>query len=451
MNSATSRFLARSAQAASILMLAAGLVFGAVQPAHAVKIQEVKTPGGITAWLVEAHGIPIITLKAVFRGGAALDPQGKEGLANMVSDLLDEGAGELDSLAFHRRLEDLSIGFDVTAGTDNFGVGLRTLKANREEAFKLLGLALAKPRFDAEAVERIRTQIISGLERDADDPDTIAARHLRKTIFPNHPYGRPVRGTIESVKKITAEDLHQFVASRLARGDLILAVVGDITPTELATLLDKTFGPLPAKAAPVNIPDVTPAASGKVIVVEKDIPQSTVLFAQRGLKRSDPEWYTGEVVSYVLGTGGFTSRLYQEVREKRGLAYSVYAGLTPYQHAGLMEGEVGTENAHARESIDRIRAEFRRMRDGGPTQAELDAAKTYLTGSFPLRFDNTSHTANILAAMQIEHLGIDYLEKHDKLIEAVTLDEARALARKLLDPDHLTFVVVGKPGKGKPS
>ena len=435
----------RVSRASTIVVLAAGLVLAFAGPAAALEIQEVRSGGGIVAWLVEAHGIPIVALQAAFRGGAALDPDGKEGLANMAADLLDEGAGDLDSQAFHGRLEDLSIGFSVSAGRDDLSLGLRTVKANQDEAFRLLALALTKPRFDAEAVERVRSQIITGIERDADNPHAIAAREFRSVLYARHPYAYPVEGTLDSIKAIAPDDLRRFVDARLARSNLVLAVVGDITATELAGLIDRTFGGLPATPAPATVPDVVPATSGKIVTVEKDIPQSTVLFGQRGIKRDDPRWYGAEVVNYILGGGSFTSRLYQEVREKRGLAYSVYTALAPYDHAALIEGAVGTENGRVGESIARIRAEFRRMHDDGPTEAELEAAKTYLTGSFPLRFDNTSHTASILVAMQLEKLGRDYIGKHNALIEAVSLDAARKIAHDLLDPDHLTFVVVGKP------
>jgi len=434
------------ARATSFVLFAAWLALACARPAAALEIHEVKSRDGIVAWLVETHAIPIVTLQAAFRGGAALDPRGKEGLANMVADLLDEGAGDLDYQAFHGRLDDLSIGFSVSAGRDNLSLGLRTVKANQEEAFRLLALALTAPRFDAEAVERVRSQIIARIERDADSPYAIAAREFRGVLYSRHPYANPIEGTLDSVKAIGPDDLRRFVGARLARGNLVLAAVGDITPDELANLIDRTFGELPATAASAAVPDVIPATSGKIVTIEKEIPQSTVLFGQRGIRRNDPRWYGAEVVNYILGGGSFISRLYEEVREKRGLAYSVYTVLSAYDHAALIEGKVGTENGRVGESIARIRAEFRRMHDEGPTEAELGAAKTYLTGSFPLRFDNTSHTASILVAIQIENLGIDYIEKHNALIEAVSLDAAKKIARDLLDPDNLTFVVVGKPG-----
>ena len=436
---------------APLVIAAAFVALAALSsPALAVHIQEVRSPGGIAAWLVEEHGIPLVALEATFRGGAALDPPGKEGLANMAATLLDEGAGDLDSQAYHARLEDLSIRLGADAGRDDLTIGLQTLKANEAEAFRLLALALTAPRFDADAVTRVRGQIEAELGRESDEPHAVASRTFWRTLFPDHPYGRPAAGTPESVARIAVEDLRTVAKSRLARGNLVIGVVGDITAAELAPLLDRTFGALPADSAAAEPTEVRPEAGGQATIVERDVPQSTVLFGQRGPKRENPEWYAAEVVIHILG-GGTTSRLFQEVREKRGLAYSVWTALAPLDHAGLIQGGLGTENAHVDESIERIRAEFRRLRDEGPTQAELDAAKTYLTGSFPLRFDSTAHTARILVAMQLDHLGIDYIERHDGLIAAVTLDEARKFARETLDPDHLTFIVVGKPGKGNPS
>ncbi len=414
-------------------------------PAGAVEVQRVVSPGGIEAWLVEDHSIPIIAVQATFRGGSALDPAGREGLAYFVSKTIDEGAGELDSQAFQGRLDDLVITLRFNAGLDNFGAGLKTLTENRETAFDMLRLALTEPRFDMEAVERIRRAIVSGLSRDLEDPDYLARREWWRQAFPDHPYGRPVRGTPESLAAITPADMHEFVRTRLGRDNLVIGVVGDITGDELGPLLDRTFGALPARAADWTVADVPPRLSGAVSVITKDVPQSTVVFGQAGPKRNDPDWYAAYAVNYVLGGGGFTSRLYQEVREKRGLAYSVYSYLSPMDHAGLLLGGVGTANARVKDSLALIREEFRRMRDEGPTEEELEDAKTFLTGSFFLRFDRSDRIARILVAIQLDELGIDYLDRRNALIEGVTLEDARRVARKVLDPEGLTFVVVGRP------
>jgi zinc protease len=412
--------------------------------AGAVEVKSVKSPGGIEAWLVEDHTVPVVSLEVAFLGGAATEPKEKAGLANMTASLLDEGAGELDSQAFARRIEDLASSLRFTASQDNLAASLRTITANIDPVFDLLRLAVTKPRFDAEPVARVRSQIVVSLARKAESPNTIAGRVWWRSAFPDHPYGRPSEGTPETVPTITVEDMRQFMRSRVAKDVMTIGVVGDIDAARLAVLLDATFGALPATAAPAPVADAMPVNAG-LLLAKKPIPQSVVTFGQNGLKRDDPDWYTALVVNYVFGGGGFTSRLTTEVREKRGLAYSVYSYLAPLKHTGVLIGGVATENGRVAQSLDIIRAEWRRMRDEGPTADELDKAKTYLTGSFPLQFDSTGRIAGTLVDIQQNNLGIDYLEKRNAYIAAVTLDEARRVAKRLYDPDALSFAVVGAP------
>jgi len=417
----------------------------AASPAQAVDVQRVQSKGGIVALLVEDHTNPIINLNLAFRGGSAHDPAGMEGLGEMVSGLLDEGSGKLDSQAFQGRLEDLAIGLRFSAGRDTFGGTLSTLTVNRDEAFALLKTALTTPRFDEEPVARIRSQILAGLRQESEDPDTIAGKTLMKAMFDGHPYGRPSGGDKESIEAITVDAMRTFVAERLARDNLVIGVVGDISATELGVLLDSTFLDLPAHAKSWSLPDVTPPEKGQQIVVRKDVPQSAILFAQNGLKRDDPDFYAAYVMNYILGGGGFTSRLYTEVREKRGLAYSVYSYLSPYDYTALIAGGAGTANARVGETIRIVRDEWSRMAEQGVSEAELADAKTYLTGSYPLRFTSSDNIARMLTGIQLDNLGIDYFDRRNELIEAVTLDDVNRVARHWLDPDRLTIVIVGEP------
>jgi len=437
----------RSIVLAAILTLTVipALIPMAAQPARAIEVQRVISPGGIEAWLVEDHSNPIISLDLAFRGGAALDPAGKEGLANLVSGLIDEGAGTLDSQAFQGRLAELSISLSFSTGRDTFGGEMMTLTENRDTAFELLRLALTEARFDAEPVARVRSQILAGLARDSQRPKSIVGRTMNKVLFPDHVYGRPTRGTTATVPTITAADLRRFVAERFARDVLVVGVVGDIAAEELARRLDQTFLGLPAAPAPAEVAETTPDGQGDVVVVERDIPQSIVAFGHAGIARDDPDYYAAYVVNYILGGGGFASRLYEEVREKRGLAYSVYSYLSPLEHAPLVMGGVATQNGRVAESLELIRAEWRRMAEAGPSETELHHAKTYLTGSFPLRFSSSSRISGMLAGMQHQNLGIDYLERRNALIDAVTLEDARRVAARLYDADKLTVVVIGQP------
>ncbi len=428
---------------AGMLLIMAFLVYG--RPALAVEVQRVESATGIVALLVEDHINPIINAQFVFRGGSALDPDGMEGLADMVSGLLDEGAGDLDSQAFQRRLEELVVSLSFSAGRDSFGGRLSTLTKNRDDAFSLLKLAVTAPRFDDEPVSRIRSQILAGLRQESEDPDAIAGKALFKALFDGHPYGRPSGGTTESIEAINVDAMRSFVTDRLARNNLVIGVVGDISPAELSTLLDNTFGNLPAQATSWELPDVAPPEKGQQIVIQKTVPQSAILFAQRGLKRNDPDFYAAYVMNYVLGGGGFTSRLYNEVREKRGLAYSVYSYLSPYDNTSLMLGGAGTANARVGETIQVIRGEWQLLADLGVTEAELADAKTYMTGSYPLRFTASGQIAGMLTGIQIDDLGMDYFDKRNDYIEAVTLDDVNRVARQWLDAGSLTIVIVGEP------
>jgi zinc protease len=413
--------------------------------ASSLPVQRVVSPGGIEAWLVEDHTNPLIAVSVGFLGGAALDPEGKTGLAELLSGLLDEGAGNLDSRTFQQRLADLAAELSFETGQDDFTGGMRMLSANRDASLELLRLALTAPRFDAEPLERVRRQMVALIARNADDPDEIVGRTWQAAVFPNHPYGRDSLGTPQTLAAITADDLRRFVKERFARDNLHIGVVGDVTAAELGPLLDSTFGALPATSVPVDVPDVTPNAVGQVIVVERDIPQSIVAFGHEGIMRHDPDFYAAYLVNHILGAGGFTSRLTEEVREKRGLAYSIDTYLATYDHAALLAGGVGTQNARVAETLALVRQEWQRMRDEGPTEQELADAKTYLIGSYPLRFTSSGATARALVGVQLEGFPPEYFAERNGYIEAVTLEDARRVARRLLAPENLAVVVLGKP------
>ena len=414
-------------------------------PARAVTIEEVKSTQGITAWLVEDHSIPVVSMSAAFRGGAALDPAAKRGLANFTVDLLDEGAGDLDSTAYQSKIEDLASRLSFGAGSDMISVRLRTLTGNLAPTFDLLRLALTQPRFDPEPVARVRADVLDSIAREQRQPTSLASRIWWRTAFPAHPYGLSPRGTADTVNAITTDDMRQLVHHRFAKDVLIVGVVGDITPAQLKPLLDSTFGGLPDHAAPDTVPNAAAQTTGEVEVATMPIPQSVVVFGEPGITRDDPDWYAALLDLNILSAGGLTSRVALEVREQRGLAYSVSASLDPLEHAGVILGEVGSQNAHVAESIDVIRNTWRRMHDDGPTAKELAAAKTYVTGSFPLGLDSTSRIAGILVSIQFDRLGIDYLGKRDAIIDSVTLADAKRVAKRLLSPDNLLFAVVGKP------
>jgi zinc protease len=421
-------------------------------PAHAaMNVQEVTSPGGVKAWLIEDHSMPLIAVGVGFHGGSALDPQGKEGLARFVSATLDEGAGDLPSREFQQRLNDLAIDFNFDAGIDDFTGTLRTLTDRRDQAFDLLHLALTAPRFDAEPVERIRGQLLAILADSSGEPGSIADRVWWHAAFPDHPYGRQTAGTAAGLKAISADDLRGFVTSRFARDNLILGVVGDISAADLKPLLDRTFGALPAAAGAIAVSESKPAASGAVMVVDRAVPQSVVLFGANGIKRQDPDFYAAYVMNHILGGGGFSSRLMQEVREKRGLVYSIDTNLLTLDHAAVVQGALGTKNASVAEAMALVKQEWKRMREDGPTADELAGAKLFLTGSYALRFGSTTAIANALVGVQLENFPPDYFAKRNGYIEAVTLEDVKRVAKRLLDADALTFVIVGQPAGVTPT
>jgi zinc protease len=429
-----------------LVLVVLGAIFAFDSAAFAAKnVERVVSPGGIEAWLVRDTSVPLLSLEFSFRGGAALDPAGKEGRADFTADLMTEGAGDLDSQAFQKVLEDRSIRLGFDAGLDTVQGSLRTLAVNRDTAVDLLRLALTRPRFDAADVERVRAQKLADLARASTNPNSIARRAWAAAAYPEHPYGRDSRGTPGTVKSLGPDDFRTFVAERLARDNLVIGAVGDITAAELGPLIDRAFGGLPARSLPANVPATSPQGEGRTILVRMSVPQSVVVFGAASVKRDDPDYYVALVANYILGGGGFNSRLTNEVREKRGLAYSMFTGLSPLDHAGQFTGGTGTQNARLAETLQVTREVLQRMRDAGPTAEELADAKRNLTGSFALGLDSTGRIARTLVGMQYEKLGIDYLDKRNGYIEAVTLEQARTIARRLFDDRRLLVVVVGNP------
>jgi zinc protease len=433
--------------AGAILVLAAALL--GPLPAAAMSIQRVVGDSGVEAWLVEDHSLPVVSLRFAFAGGAALDPAGKDGTAAMAAALLDEGAGPYDNVAYRHRLDDLAAELRFSAGHDEFDGSLRVLAGNLKETAELLRLALSEPHFADEPIARVRGETVAMLERQARNPRSLAGRLWMRDAFEHHPYGRDTAGSAKTVAAIAHAELADFAARQFRRKGLVIGVVGDVTPGELSGLIDRVFGGLPAGDGPGEpdtvIPEAKPADDGALVVSRAAVPQSVVTFGQTGPKRDDPDWYAAYVLNEILGGANFRGRLMKEIREKRGLAYGVSTELMPYRHAGLILGTVATENRRVGESIALVRSEWQRMHDEGPSEAELRDAKAYLSGAFPLSLDSTQRIAGLLVRIQSDRLGIDYLDRRAGLIAGVTLDQARAVARRLFDPARLSFAVVGDP------
>jgi zinc protease len=415
-------------------------------PSHAAaKIQHLISPGGIEAWFVQDSTVPLIAMEYAFGGGATQDPADKAGVGNLVADTLDEGSGDLDSSTFHERLDRRAIELSFTSTRDYFRGSLRMLKDNRDEAFDLLRMSLTSPHFDSADVERIRSQVISGLRRDTTNPSALAGRKFLEIAYGDHPYGRQAAGTLESVARIDVADLKDYVRRVLARDTLKIAVVGDVDPATLGQLLDKTFGGLPAKASLTPVPDVEAAKPPQRAFVPLDVPQTVVMFGGPGFMRHDPNFMAAYVANHILGGGGLSSRLYHEVREKRGLAYSVSESLLWADHSALFIGNTGTRADRAGETVEAINKEIRKMAEEGPTQQELDEAKSYLKGSQMLSLDTSSKLASALLQYQTDRLPIDYIEKRNAIVDAVTLDDVKKAGQRLWGQGLLTVIVGRAP------
>ena len=421
------------------------LAFCAGPPAaSAMTIEQIVSPSGIHAWLVREHAVPLVALNYSFHGGSSQDDPAKAGTAHLTADMLDEGAGDLDSKTYHRRLEDHAIELSFEAGRDYFRGALRTLNENRDEAFDLLNLALSKPRFDADALERVRAQELSELRRETTNPNELASRSWWSTAFPGHPYGRESRGTLESMARITAADLHDYVQRVFARKELIISIVGDIDAETAGKLIDRAFGSLPAGNDLKPVPPASPTNLGRRIVIDVNVPQAVVNFGGQGIARHDPDFMTAYVVNHILGGGSFSSRLYREVREKRGLAYGVSDQLVWFRRAAVVIGGTATRGDRTADALKVIEQEIKRMAESGPTQAELDEAKAFLKGSYALSLDTSSKIAAQLTQIQIDDLGVDYIQRRSGLIDAITIEDAKRVAKRLYG-GGLLVTVAGRP------
>ncbi len=419
------------------------LTFSVVAQAE-VKIQEVTSPGGITAWLVEEHSIPFTALEIRFLGGASLDPKGKRGAINLMTGLLEEGAADRDAREFAAAAEGLAASFGFDVSDDSMSVSAQFLTENRNDALALLRTALQEPRFDEDAITRVKAQVVSAIQSAETDPDAISGSTFDRLAFGDHPYATSINGTLESVAALTRDDLFAAKDAVMARDRMYVGAVGDITPEELGKLLDNLLGDLPAVGA--NMPEQAPfLLKGGTTVVPFDTPQSVVTFGQEGLERHDPDFFAAYVMNTILGGSGRQSRLMEEVREKRGLTYGVYTYLLPKDCAALYMGRVASANDRVAQAVQVIKDEWVKMAENGVTAEELEGAKTYLTGAYPLRFDGNGPIANILVAMQMDDLPIDYIKTRNDRINAVTLEDIARVAKRLVRPDDLHFVVVGQP------
>ncbi len=409
-------------------------------------IQEVTSPGGITAWFVEDHSVPVLSIEFSFKGaGAALDPEDKQGVARLLSNTMDEGAGDLDSQTFQKTLTDESISLTFSSSRDHFSGHLKTLTRNRDKAFELARLALAEPRFDEEPVNRMRDANLTRIKSSLTDPDWIAARIMNDIAYAGHVYARNSGGTLSSLQAITPDDLRAFKEAYLTKDRLLVTAVGDISAEELTGILDTIFGGLPARGMEVDTPDAVLKGAGEITLHEKDIPQTVVEILMPGIGRNDPDYYNAQVMNFIFGGSGFGSRLTEEIREKRGLTYGIYSYFAMLDHAPGYAISSSTKNESVAEMLALIDAEMKKMRDEPITEKELADAKSYLIGSMPLMLSSTDKIAGLLMGLRLDGLPVDYLDRRAERLESVGIQDVQNAAQRLLVPGAQTVVLVGQP------
>ena len=409
-------------------------------------IKEVKTPGGITLWVVEDHSLPIIAMDFLFLdSGTALDPEDKQGLARLLSNTMDEGAGELDSQTFQKAQSDNSITLVFNAGRDSFGGELKTLTRNSAKAFELLGLAMNAPRFDEEAVSRMRDGNLARIRSSLSEPDWMAARLLNDRAFESHPYGKNSGGTLSSLGKITPQDLRDFKKTYLTRDRLLISIVGDVDVKTIGPAIDAIFGNLPAKGPEKSVADTVIANPGKVYLYEQDIPQTMVEIMLPAFDNKDKDYYAQQVLNYIYGGGGFGSRLMEEVREKNGLTYGIYSSVLDLRHGDAMSISTSTKNGSVKQVLDIVKAEMLRLQNEPVTAKELEDSKSYLIGSMPLSLTSSEQIAGMILSVRARGLPINYLDTLAQNIRAVTPEDLQRVAKRILKPELAVTILVGKP------
>ncbi len=413
--------------------------------APSTRIDRIISPLGIEAWLVEDYTVPIVSMDFAFVGGGSQDPVDQHGLSNLLADLLSEGAGDLDTQAFQEMLEEYAIEIDFNSNKDRIDGSLRTLRQNTDLAFDLLAKTINAPRFDDAAVERSKSQILAGLKQQETDPDSLVWRTFLRKAYGEHPYGSAAHGSLASVPGLARADLVSAHRTRFARSALKIAVVGAISASELGKALDRVFGALPATFTHGEIADVEMAGIGERAIATLAVPQSTLVLGRSGFARRDARFIPAYIVNHILGGGSFTSRLWNEVREKRGLAYSVWSQLSTSRHTSAFFAGTTTGNEKAAEATAIIEAEVARMAEKGPKPGEFDKAMKYLIGSYALRFDTSRKIANHLVEIQVEDLGIDYIANRNQRFAAVALKDTREAAAQLLGDAKLLVVAAGQP------
>lgn len=411
------------------------------------KIQQLTTPKGLTVWLVESHQIPMISAEVVFRAGSAFEPAGKNGagtgLAALAAAMVDEGAGGMDATAFKEALDNIGARFGASADKLDTSLHLATLTDHRDEAFRLMGLALTKPNFTGEDLARVKAATVAAIRQGEENPGVVASKAFMREVFGKHPYGWQVSGSEKSVAALTAKDVHGWWHDQYTRANMVVGMVGDITPGEAVKLADETLAGLPTGTKRNVIgaaPQPTKVASR---IIQKDVPQASVMVGHLGLPRDDKDYFALLVMNEILGGGALTSRLGEVVREKHGLVYDVRSVNMPLPLSGAFFVQLQTENGKAQQALDLVKEELGRIKAKPVEGQEFSDVVDYLAGSFPLRIDSNAKILDYLTLMQMEDLGPDYLNVWVSKIRAVTPADVQRVAERLIHEDKMALTVVG--------
>ncbi|MBI3803160.1 MAG: insulinase family protein [Nitrospirae bacterium] len=421
------------------------LTLAASVPAAEIKPKRIVTENGITLLILERPSLPIVSVTALVRAGSLYDPNNKAGLANLTTSLLDEGTKKRTSTQIADAVDFIGADLSASANEDYMTATLHLLKKDADTGFDLLSDILINPVFDPKEVERVRKSILGTLISEKDQPQAVASRAFRGIVFGEHPYRNPVIGGEETVPNITREEIVSFHRSYFVPNNLILSIVGDVTEKEAVALTKKYFGKWERKQ--IVFPRVgppTPFQGKKLELIDKELTQASVMLGHVGIDRANPDYYAVTVMNYILGGGGFSSRMMADIRDNKGLVYSIYSYFEANRYPGEFAVSLQTRSKSTNEAIEGVVQEIARIRKEPVVDRELAEAKAYLVGSFPLRMETTARLAALLASIEYYQLGLDYFEKYPSYINRVTREDVLRVAQKYLDPDHYALVVVAK-------
>ena len=432
-----------------LLLLFASLPSTQAQAADIVPSRSV-TANGMTVLFLEQHFLPTVEIHALVKVGSAQDPPDKAGLANLTASLLDEGTQTRTSRQIAEQIDFVGGSLEAHAAEDFTTASARVLKKDADLGFALLADVLQHPAFHKQEFERVRTQILGEILSDDDDPGNVAMKAFHQLIFHGHPCSWPAHGAEDTLNKITVADVQQFHAREYLPNQTILVIVGDLTQEQAATLVQTHFGSWKKGApSPYQLKKPTPIDRKMVQLIEKDLTQSTIVLGHTGISRTNPDYYAVTVMNYILGAGGFSSRLMDSIRDKQGLAYGIMSQFDSRLLPGAFYISLQTRTEVTNQAITGVLTEIKGIRDAPVTDQELNEAKSFIVGSFPLRVDSSAKLANVLAQVEFYNLGLDYFTNYPKAIEKVTKDDVLRVAKQYLDPQHYALVVVGSIAKAK--